>query len=79
MCVCGAKSDSCVHVCVIVCARLRENVTTLICLAPVLLCVGTFLPFTQTMSNTCPRESVPFRHAEGEKVIDLHFDRCIIV
>lgn len=37
---------------------MGENVTTLICLAPALLCVGTFHPLMQTMSNTCPQESV---------------------
>lgn len=36
---------------------MGENVTTLICLAPALLCVGTFHPLMQTMSNTCPQES----------------------
>lgn len=50
------KSDLCV--CVRVWAWLGGNVTTLICLAPTLLCVGTFLPFTQTMSNTYPQEAV---------------------
>lgn len=71
VCVCyaGAKSNLCVCVCVcvrvIVCMRPGENVTTLICLAPVLLCVGTFLPFTQTMSNTCPQESVAIQTTSG--------------
>ena len=74
-CVCyaGAKSNLCVcaHVCVclrvIVCMRPGENVTTLICLAPVPLCVGTFLPFTQTMSNTCPQESVAIQTTRGRQ------------
>lgn len=58
-------------VCACACAWawLGGNVTTLICLAPTLLCVGTFLPFTQTMSNTYPQEAVAI-HASRWRLDD---------